>query len=90
MRGRNVTGWKICITKMRVSKQELENATRTYRVAGRRGRNAVLAQLSYTIVKAPFDGVITEKKVERESWRPRATTPENGRSRAATIGSDGG
>ena len=27
-------------------------------------RKAVLAQLSYTIVKAPFDGVITEKKVE--------------------------
>ena len=25
----------------------------------------MLAQLSYTIVKAPFDGVITEKKVER-------------------------
>lgn len=47
-----------------VSKQELENATRTYRVA-EAGRNAVLAQLSYTIVKAPFDGVITEKKVER-------------------------
>jgi multidrug efflux pump subunit AcrA (membrane-fusion protein) len=47
-----------------VSKQELENATRTFRVA-EAGRKAVLAQLSYTIVKAPFDGVITEKKVER-------------------------
>lgn len=46
-----------------VSKQELENATRALRVA-EAGRKAVLAQLSYTIVKAPFDGVITEKKVE--------------------------
>ncbi|MBS0171048.1 MAG: efflux RND transporter periplasmic adaptor subunit [Nitrospira sp.] len=47
-----------------VSKQELENATRAFRVA-EAGRKSVLAQLSYTIVKAPFDGVITEKKVER-------------------------
>ena len=47
-----------------VSKQELENSTRTFRVA-EAGRKAVLAQLRYTIVKAPFDGVITEKKVER-------------------------
>lgn len=46
-----------------VSKQEMENATRTYKVA-EADRKAVLAQLSYTVVKAPFDGVITEKKVE--------------------------
>lgn len=46
-----------------VSKQELENATRAFKVA-EANRKAVLAQLSYTIVKAPFDGVITEKKVE--------------------------
>lgn len=46
-----------------VSKQEMENATRTFKVA-EANRKAVLAQLSYTIVKAPFDGVITEKKVE--------------------------
>lgn len=46
-----------------VSKQEMENATRTYKVAEANHR-AVLAQLSYTVVKAPFDGVITEKKVE--------------------------
>ena len=46
-----------------VSKQELENATRGYRVA-EASRNAVEAQLSYTTVKAPFDGVITEKQVE--------------------------
>ena len=46
-----------------VSKQELENATRTFKVV-EANRDAVLAQLSYTIVKAPFDGVITEKHVE--------------------------
>jgi len=46
-----------------VSKQELENATRAYRVA-EANRKAVEAQLSYTVVRAPFEGVITEKKVE--------------------------
>lgn len=46
-----------------VSKQEVENASRTFKVA-EANRKAVLAQLSYTVVKAPFDGVITEKKVE--------------------------
>ncbi|MFO0706213.1 MAG: efflux RND transporter periplasmic adaptor subunit [Nitrospira sp.] len=46
-----------------VSKQEMENATRSYKVA-EANRKAVVAQLSYTVVKAPFDGVITEKKVE--------------------------
>ena len=46
-----------------VSKQEMENATRAYRVA-EANRKAVKAQLSYTLVRAPFDGVITEKKVE--------------------------
>ena len=46
-----------------VSKQEMENASRAYKVA-EANRATVLAQLSYTIVKAPFDGVITEKMVE--------------------------
>lgn len=46
-----------------VSKQEMENAIRTYRVA-EANRKAVEAQLSYTTVRAPIDGVITEKKVE--------------------------
>lgn len=46
-----------------VSKQEMENATRAYRVA-EANRKAVEAQLSYTTVRAPFDGIITEKKVE--------------------------
>jgi RND family efflux transporter MFP subunit len=46
-----------------VSKQELENATRTFKVA-EATRNSILAQLSYTVVKAPFSGVIIEKKVE--------------------------
>lgn len=46
-----------------VSKQEMENATRAYKVA-EATRKAVEAQLSYTVVSAPFDGVITEKLVE--------------------------
>jgi len=46
-----------------VSKQEMENATRGNRVADA-NRRAVEAQLSYTMVRAPFEGVITEKKVE--------------------------
>ncbi len=46
-----------------VSKQEMENATRAFKIA-EANRKAVLTQLSYTIVKAPFDGVITEKMVE--------------------------
>ena len=46
-----------------VSKQEMENATRAYRVA-EANRKSVEAQLSYTVVRAPFDGVITEKNVE--------------------------
>jgi RND family efflux transporter MFP subunit len=46
-----------------VSKQEMENATRTFKVS-EANRRAVLAQLSYTVVRAPFDGVITERKVE--------------------------
>lgn len=54
---------KTLYAKDAVSKQEMENAIRTYKVA-EANRKAVLAQLSYTVVKAPFDGVITEKKVE--------------------------
>jgi RND family efflux transporter MFP subunit len=60
----HLTRMKELYRKDAVSKQELENAMRSFRVA-EAGRRAVLAQLSYTIVKAPFDGVITEKKVER-------------------------
>lgn len=46
-----------------VSTQELENATRTYKVADA-ARKTALAQQTYTLVKAPFDGVITAKQVE--------------------------
>ncbi|MCP9464576.1 MAG: efflux RND transporter periplasmic adaptor subunit [Nitrospira sp.] len=46
-----------------VSKQEMENAARAYKVA-EANRKAIEAQLSYTVVRAPFDGVITEKLVE--------------------------
>ncbi|MEC4890302.1 MAG: efflux RND transporter periplasmic adaptor subunit [Nitrospira sp.] len=54
---------KALLTEDAVSKQEVENATRAFKVA-EASRKAVLAQLSYTVVKAPFDGVITEKRVE--------------------------
>jgi RND family efflux transporter MFP subunit len=50
-------------TQDAVSKQEMENATRAYRVA-EASHKAAEARLSYTVVRAPFDGVITEKKVE--------------------------
>jgi RND family efflux transporter MFP subunit len=46
-----------------VSKQELDNARRAFKVADAI-KQAARAQLSYTVIKAPFDGVITEKKVE--------------------------
>jgi RND family efflux transporter MFP subunit len=46
-----------------VSKQEMENAARAFKIA-EANRKAVLAQLSYTMVRAPFNGVITEKMVE--------------------------
>ena len=46
-----------------VSKQEVENATCAFKVA-EANRKTALTQLSYTVIKAPFDGVITEKKVE--------------------------
>lgn len=46
-----------------VAKQELENATRAFKVA-QAAKRAADAQLSYTFVKAPFDGVITEKRIE--------------------------
>jgi RND family efflux transporter MFP subunit len=54
---------KVLVTEDAVSKQEVENATRAFKVA-EANRKTVLAQLSYTVVKAPFDGIITEKKVE--------------------------
>lgn len=46
-----------------VSTQELENATRAFKVADA-ARKTALAQQTYTQVKAPFDGVITAKQVE--------------------------
>lgn len=58
-----LTRMKALLADDAVSKQEVENATRAFKVAGASWK-AVLAQLSYTEVKAPFDGVITGKKVE--------------------------
>jgi len=46
-----------------VAKQELDNARRAAKVA-EAGRQAALAQLSYTVIRAPFDGVVVEKKIE--------------------------
>lgn len=46
-----------------VSKQEQENADRTFKVA-EASRRAALTKVSYTVVRAPFAGVITEKKIE--------------------------
>ena len=46
-----------------VSKQEKENADRAFKVA-EASRRAALTKVSYTVVTAPFDGVITEKKIE--------------------------
>ncbi len=46
-----------------VSKQEKENADRTFKVA-EASRRAALTKVSYTVVTAPFDGVITEKRIE--------------------------
>lgn len=58
-----LTRMKNLFARDAVSKQEMENAVRAYKVAEANVK-AVLAQLSYTVVKAPFNGVITEKKVE--------------------------
>ena len=45
------------------TKQELENARRAAKVA-EAGRQAALAQVSYATLAAPFDGIVTDKKVE--------------------------
>ena len=59
----NLIRMKSLFTEEAVSRQEMEDADRTFRVA-EAGRQAAAAQLSYTLIKAPFDGVITEKLVE--------------------------
>lgn len=46
-----------------VSRQEVEDARRAFQVA-QAGRQTAAVQLTHTTVAAPFDGVITEKKVE--------------------------
>ena len=63
----NATGhyerMKQLFAKDSVAQQELDNAERTYKVA-EAAKKVVEADLSYTIIKAPFDGVITEKRIE--------------------------
>jgi len=46
-----------------VAKQELENAQRAFKVAAA-VRQGLAVQLSDTIIKAPFAGLVTEKRVE--------------------------
>jgi RND family efflux transporter MFP subunit len=45
------------------SRQDLENAERTFKVA-QSAKHAIDANLTYTVIKAPFDGAITEKIAE--------------------------
>jgi len=47
-----------------VSRQELDDARRAYKVA-EAARKAIEANLAYTLLKAPFDGVITDKMTEK-------------------------
>lgn len=50
-------------TERSATQQELDNAERAYKVAEATWK-AIEADLAYTVVKAPFDGVITEKMIE--------------------------
>lgn len=59
----HLTRMEELFAKDAVSKQDLDNAKRAFKVA-EADKQAILAQLSYTVVKAPFDGVITEKIIE--------------------------
>jgi len=45
------------------ARQDLDNAERTLKVA-EAAKNAITANLTYTIIKAPFDGAITDKITE--------------------------
>jgi len=45
------------------ARQDLENAERTFKVA-ESAKRAIDASLTYTIIKAPFDGAITDKIAE--------------------------
>ncbi len=46
-----------------VAQQEFDNAKRTFKVAKAR-KEATVARLSYTRIKAPFSGLITERLIE--------------------------
>lgn len=50
--------------KRSAAKQELDNAERSHKVAEAALR-AIEADLAYTTVKAPFDGIITNKMIEQ-------------------------
>jgi RND family efflux transporter MFP subunit len=46
-----------------VARQELENAQRAFKVAAA-NREGLVVQLSDTVIKAPFAGLVTEKRIE--------------------------
>ncbi len=46
-----------------VAKQEVDNAERAFKVA-EAAKKEIEANLTYTVIKAPFDGMITEKMIE--------------------------
>jgi RND family efflux transporter MFP subunit len=50
-------------TERSATQQEVDNAERAYKVAEATW-NGIEADLAYTTIKAPFDGVITEKLIE--------------------------
>jgi len=54
---------KTLFAERSATQQELDNAERAFKVA-EAARNGIEADLAYTTIKAPFDGVITEKLIE--------------------------
>jgi len=51
------------LTERSATQQELDNADRAYKVAEATWK-AIEADLANTVIKAPFDGIITEKMIE--------------------------
>jgi RND family efflux transporter MFP subunit len=54
---------KTLLAERSATQQELDNAERAYKVAEATWK-AIEADLAYTIIKAPFDGMVTEKMIE--------------------------
>lgn len=60
---KHLTRMETLLVDQAVSRQEVEDARRAFKVA-QAGRETAAVQLSHTTVTAPFDGVVTEKRVE--------------------------